>query len=53
MRAKGTATFNSLDQQILGQRRFNARHVSVKPDAKRPAKERAAPVPVSPTPCMA
>jgi hypothetical protein len=32
---------------------FDARHVSVKPDAKRPAKERAAPVPVQPTPCMA
>jgi hypothetical protein len=24
MRAKGTATFNSLDQQILGQRRIHA-----------------------------
>ena len=32
---------------------FDARHVSVKPDAKRPAKERAAPVPVQPMPCTA
>jgi len=32
---------------------FDARHVSVKPDAKRPAKERAAPVPVQPMPCIA
>ena len=32
---------------------IRARHVSVKPGAKRPVNERAAPVPVQPTPCTA
>lgn len=32
---------------------FDARHVSVKPDAKRPVNERVATVPAQATPCMA
>ncbi len=32
---------------------FDPKHVSVKPDAKRPVNERAAPAPVQATPCMA